>query len=70
MSYFTPAKLALVASVCGSTVDPITLAQLLADPRQTPASIAAILSTSPAWFMRALALPEPVTYAPMTPSNV
>lgn len=67
---YTPAKLAQVATECGSTVSPVVLGQLLADPRQTPASIASALSTTPAWFARALALPEPVTYAPLTSTNV
>ena len=70
MPTYTPAKLAQVATDCGSTVSPITLGQLLADPRQTTASIAAILSTTPVWFARALAKPEPTVYAPMTYSNV
>lgn len=69
MSY-SLAKLTQVATECGSTVSPVVLGQLLADPRQTQASIAAILSTTPVWFMRAMALPEPVTYAPMSSSNV
>ena len=67
---YTLAKLTQVATECGSTVSPITLGQLLADPRQTTASIATALSTTPAWFARALALPEPTVYAPMTSENV
>ena len=63
-------KLEQIASECGSTVSPVVLGQLLADPRQTPASIAGILSTTPAWFARALALPEPVVHGPMTTSDV
>lgn len=67
---YSLAKLAQVATECGSTVSPVVLGQLLADPRQTTASIAAALSTSPAWFARALNLPEPTVYAPLTTENV
>ena len=67
---YSLAKLTQVATECGSTVSPVVLGQLLADPRQTPASIAAALSTTPAWFARALDLPEPVVYAPLATSNV
>ena len=70
MPTYSPAKLAQVAIDCGGTISPITLGQLLDDPRQTPASIAAALSTTPVWFLRALAKPEPTVYAPMTTSNV
>ena len=67
---YSLAKLTQVATDCGATVSPITLGQLLADPRQTTASIATALSTTPAWFARALALPEPTVYAPMKTSTV
>ena len=67
---YSQAKLIQVATDCGATVSPVVLGQLLADPRQTTASIARALSTTPAWFAHALALPEPTVYAPMTTSNV
>ena len=66
----SPAKLAQVVAECGSTVSAVFLDQLLADPRQTTESIAGIMGTTPAWFARALAKPEPTVYAPMTTSNV
>ena len=67
---YSLAKLTQVATDCGATVSPITLGQLLADPRQSTASIARAMSTTPAWFAHALAKPEPTVHAPMTTSNV
>lgn len=70
MPTYSTAKLAQVAQDCGGTLSPITLGQLLDEPRQTTASIARALSTTPIWFELALAKPEPVVYAPMTTTNV
>ena len=67
---YSLAKLTQVATECGSVISPVVLGQLLNDPRHTTNSIAAVLCTSPEWFERAMALPEPTVYAPMTSSNV
>ena len=70
MPTYSLAKLAQVATDCGALFSPVFVGQLLADPRHTSNSIAAVLCTTPEAFAIALAKPEPTVYAPMTSSNV
>ncbi|NMM06341.1 hypothetical protein [Polaromonas sp.] len=63
-------KLEQIASHCGSTVAAVTVGQLLANPAYDINGVASALSTTPVNLLQALALPEPVVYAPMTTTNV
>ena len=66
---YSKLKLEQVAVRCGSTISGVFLGQLLADPRFTRVQIAAVLSTTPAYFEMMMAEPEPIVYSPLTTAN-
>jgi len=63
-------KLEQVANQCGSTISPVTLGQLLADPRYTLEAIATAAGVPESYFEMLMGHPEPIVYPPLTAHNV